>query len=227
MHQSENQQDRAGCVVQSVFTASIIIIFTIITLGFLNQAARTPVEAEAERAASIVSQAETAAESPAEAAVVPTSTDLPAPTATPVPPTATPVPPTAEPIEVATEPSGDEATEETAASSADESADTASASALDPAMVAEGQTLFTSACTACHGMDARGVTGLGKDLVASEFVHSISDEELIAFIKTGRPAWDPANTTGIDMPPKGGNPAITDEQLASIVAYIRSLNTAQ
>jgi disulfide bond formation protein DsbB len=33
------------------------------------------------------------------------------------------------------------------------------------------------------------------------------------------------NTTGIAMPPKGGNPLVTDEQLQIIVAYLRSLRT--
>ena len=45
----------------------------------------------------------------------------------------------------------------------------------------------------------------------------------MAFIKTGRPASDPANTTGVDMPPKGGNPAMTDQQIMDVIAYMRSL----
>jgi len=47
---------------------------------------------------------------------------------------------------------------------------------------------------------------------------------LIGFIKSGRPIWDAANTTGLDMPPKGGNPALSDEDLRKIVAYIRALH---
>ena len=34
---------------------------------------------------------------------------------------------------------------------------------------------------------------------------------------------DPLNTTGVGMPSKGGNPALTDEDLYDIVAYIRTL----
>ena len=94
--------------------------------------------------------------------------------------------------------------------------------ALDPEAVARGEISFVL-CSACHGMDARGVAGLGKDLVASEFVSGLTDEELLAFIKVGRPVWDPANTTGVDMPPRGGNPALMDEQIMDIIAYIRSL----
>ena len=52
----------------------------------------------------------------------------------------------------------------------------------------------------------------------------LSDEQLLAFIKTGRPTSDPANTTGVDMPPKGGNPALTDAQIVDIIAFIRTLH---
>ncbi len=78
-------------------------------------------------------------------------------------------------------------------------------------------------CAACHGPDARGIPNLGSDLVASEFVSSLTDEEFVEFIKTGRPADDPANTTGIAMPASGGNPALTDEDIFNILAYLQSL----
>ena len=94
---------------------------------------------------------------------------------------------------------------------------------LDPAMIAEGQTAFSTVCTACHGLNATGVQGLGKDLVTSEFVNSLSDEDLAQFIIVGREFTDPLNTTGIAMPARGGNPALTDEQIDLIVVYLRSL----
>jgi disulfide bond formation protein DsbB len=89
---------------------------------------------------------------------------------------------------------------------------------------AAGETLFAQNCSACHGPDAKGLPGLGKDMTTSDFIHSQTDSELLAFIKTGRPTSDPANTTGVDMPPKGGNPALTDAQLLDIIAFIRTLN---
>jgi disulfide bond formation protein DsbB len=88
---------------------------------------------------------------------------------------------------------------------------------------ATGQQLYASTCTACHGADARGVTGLGKDLTTSDFVHSLSDVELVDFLLSGRSSTDPANTTGVDMPPKGGNPALTEQNLQDIVAFLRSI----
>ncbi len=94
------------------------------------------------------------------------------------------------------------------------------AMAGDPA---KGEELYMSTCASCHGPDARGLPNLGKNLRTSEFVKGLSDEELLDFIKKGRPASDPANTTGVDMPPKGGNPALTDEDIMHIIAYIRSI----
>jgi hypothetical protein len=49
------------------------------------------------------------------------------------------------------------------------------------------------------------------------------DAELLEFVKTGRPVGDPLNTTGVDMPPKGGNPALSDVQILDIIAHIRTL----
>ncbi|MCP3856385.1 MAG: cytochrome c, partial [Actinomycetia bacterium] len=76
----------------------------------------------------------------------------------------------------------------------------------------------------CHGPDAEGLEKLGLPLVDSEFVASMSSADLLAFIKTGRAASDPENTTGVDMPVKGGNPALSDEDLIDIVAYLKSIN---
>lgn len=92
-----------------------------------------------------------------------------------------------------------------------------------PETIAEGKNLYIQSCSACHGADAKGVTGLGKDMTTSDFIKSLSDEELLDFTKKGRPSGDPDNTTGVDMPPKGGNPALTDDKLTAIIAYIRSI----
>jgi mono/diheme cytochrome c family protein len=116
-----------------------------------------------------------------------------------------------------------EATAEVTTESVTE-ADAASPPAHDPELVAHGAELFVT-CAACHGPDGRGIVGLGKDLVAGEFATTATDEEIIAVITNGRPIWDAANTTMVDMPARGGNPTITDEEIHAIVAYIRSLQT--
>lgn len=98
-------------------------------------------------------------------------------------------------------------------------ADQAGALVGDPEHGAE---IFTT-CAGCHGPDARGIQGLGKDLHNNAFLAGMNDDEAVAFLKTGRPATHELNTTGVDMPPKGGNPAYTDQDLYDIVAYIRTL----
>lgn len=92
--------------------------------------------------------------------------------------------------------------------------------------VAAGQRIYSSLCFACHGQAGVGVTGLGKPLVHSEFVDSQTDDELVQFLMVGRQPTDPLNTTGQLMPARGGNPALTDEDLYNTVVYIRSLNGA-
>ena len=87
-----------------------------------------------------------------------------------------------------------------------------------------GAQVFAGTCSSCHGPDAKGLPGLGKDLTTSTFVKGLTDEQLLAFVKTGRPASDPANTTGVDMPPRGGNPALTDKDLTDAIAFIRTIN---
>jgi disulfide bond formation protein DsbB len=88
--------------------------------------------------------------------------------------------------------------------------------------VREGGTIYQTTCSACHGMDARGVPFLGKDLIDSPFALGLTDEELLQFITVGRQPWDEGNTTGIAMPGRGGNPLLSDDQINLIIAYIRT-----
>jgi len=90
-----------------------------------------------------------------------------------------------------------------------------------------GKNIFVSSCSSCHGEQGEGMEGLGKPFTTSEFVAKSTDKELTTMIKMGRPIWDAANTTGIDMPPKGGNPALSDDELKDIITYIRSISTIE
>ena len=89
---------------------------------------------------------------------------------------------------------------------------------------ANGEKLYGGTCIACHGADATGVEGLGKSLIGSDFIDGLNDTEFVDFLKVGRPTSDPLNTTGVDMAPRGGNPALTDGDLEDIVAFVRTLN---
>ena len=86
-----------------------------------------------------------------------------------------------------------------------------------------GQTLFITSCATCHGLAGEGLPGLGKDMTTSEFIASKTDAELVEFIKVGRDPSDSLNTTGVAMPPKGGNPALDENDLFDIVSYLRVL----
>jgi mono/diheme cytochrome c family protein len=93
-----------------------------------------------------------------------------------------------------------------------------------PEVALDGEALFKVTCPACHGQDAKGVPGLGKDMTNSEFIDNLNDEELAEFIKQGRAANDPLNTTGVAMPPNGLNPALGDDEIMAIVKFMRSLS---
>lgn len=86
-----------------------------------------------------------------------------------------------------------------------------------------GTKLFNATCIACHGPEGVGVKGSGKTLQKNDFIKSLKDDDLLAFVKAGRAPTDPKNTTGIQMPPKGGNPALSDDDLLDIIAYLRTL----
>ena len=86
-----------------------------------------------------------------------------------------------------------------------------------------GQELYESVCIACHGPGGAGIENLGKPFVRSAFLAGKDDAELLAFVKVGRPSSDPENTTGVDMLPKGGNPALSDDDILDIIAYLRTL----
>lgn len=100
---------------------------------------------------------------------------------------------------------------------------TATSAAQPIDKLAQGKSVYEKTCVACHGPDAKGVKGLGKDMVESKFVKGLSDAQLADFIKKGRDTSDPANTTKVAMPPKGGNPALGDEDMLSVAVYVHSL----
>lgn len=89
--------------------------------------------------------------------------------------------------------------------------------------IASGDRLFHSTCVACHGRGGEGVAGNGKALKGNAFVVSLDDDGLFEFITKGRGPTDAANTTGIQMPPKGGNPALSEDDILDIIAYLRTL----
>jgi disulfide bond formation protein DsbB len=88
-----------------------------------------------------------------------------------------------------------------------------------------GRTLFVASCASCHGVNGLGGTGLTGDfkLQESAMVRASSPEQIAAFIIAGRPANSPDSLSGYSMPPKGGNPTLTDAQILQIAQYVKAL----
>ena len=81
----------------------------------------------------------------------------------------------------------------------------------DPAVVAEGQSLFNQVCQSCHGPGGQG-SDRGPALTRTTLTHGNADADVFRAIRTGVP--------GTQMPPFAG---FTDTQIWQLVSYIRSL----
>lgn len=97
-----------------------------------------------------------------------------------------------------------------------------------PGDPAHGQQLYNQTCTACHGASMEG--GVGPKLNPLQKItgtppfKKVSDpgvaDYLITTIANGK---DPSDGFG-QMPPKGGNTALTDQDVKDIAAYIIQAN---
>lgn len=95
---------------------------------------------------------------------------------------------------------------------------------VTPAMVSTGETLFKSVglCFACHGMDAKGLPGVGANLTDDEWFHGDGKyESLVDQILAG--VSPEVSKSGVMMPPKGGS-QITEEQARAIAGYVWTLS---
>lgn len=93
----------------------------------------------------------------------------------------------------------------------------------DGPVASAGELLYREACAGCHGQNAEGVTNLGNTLAGNQFVADLNDAELLEFIRAGRDLNHPDNTTGLVMPPSGGRPDLTDDEIFAIIGYLRSV----
>ncbi len=87
--------------------------------------------------------------------------------------------------------------------------------------IAHGEQIYLQSCAACHGLDGMGVANLGNQLRGSDFFASNTDEQLLAMIRAGRELNDPANTSGLVMPPSGGRPDLSDADILAIIQFLR------
>ena len=102
--------------------------------------------------------------------------------------------------------------------------DAGDAARQEPGDALAGAHLFATACATCHGFAAEGFPGLGKPLRGNRSIWEKTEDQLVHFLKEGRAAEDLLNTTGVEMPPRGGDPDLSDQDLRNIAAFLRSIN---
>lgn len=93
----------------------------------------------------------------------------------------------------------------------------------DPALLADGQRLYLEVCAACHGQRGEGIAGLSSTALAeSTLLQEGTDAEVLETIRIGRDASAAGNHSGVPMPPSGGRPDLSDDELRAIMSFLRS-----
>lgn len=84
--------------------------------------------------------------------------------------------------------------------------------------VEAGKAIYSQTCIACHGANGKGAIPGVADLTQSGGALAKSDEALIQSITEGmQSAGSP-----LAMPPKGGNPALSEADIKAVLAYLRA-----
>lgn len=80
-----------------------------------------------------------------------------------------------------------------------------------------GERLYSQNCAACHGADGKGVIPGAPDFTAPGGVLSSPDTLLVKRIVEGYQSPD----SPMAMPPNGGNPSLSREDIVAVLAYMR------
>lgn len=80
-----------------------------------------------------------------------------------------------------------------------------------------GKAVYGSTCIACHGANGKGVVPGAPDFTQANGVLSKPDDVLLQHITQG--FQSPGSPMA--MPAKGGNPALTADELRTVLSYIR------
>lgn len=81
-----------------------------------------------------------------------------------------------------------------------------------------GQQVYGTTCIACHGADGRGAFPGTPDFTDPEGALAKPDDELMHNIIDG--FQSPGSFMA--MPPKGGNPALSEAEVEAVIAYLRA-----
>ncbi|MCW8955974.1 MAG: cytochrome c [Gammaproteobacteria bacterium] len=81
-----------------------------------------------------------------------------------------------------------------------------------------GEQIYMQTCIVCHGDDGSGNMPGVPDLADNKQLLTEKDSVIVERIKAG--IQSPGN---LSMPARGGNPDLTDEQLLSVLVYVKQL----
>jgi cytochrome c oxidase cbb3-type subunit 3 len=99
----------------------------------------------------------------------------------------------------------------------------------EKALLAQGESIFKGKaagglCWTCHGLDGKGMKGLGPDLTDKAWLHG---DGTVDFVKSTVKAGIAKPKKGATpMPPFGGVP-LNDSQVAAVAAYVASLSAGK
>src|SRR6202045_1524363 len=91
----------------------------------------------------------------------------------------------------------------------------------DSAVMTAGQAIYRDQCSACHGIDGRGVAILFPSLAQSSLAHASDPTSPIRLVlRGGRSVATNAEPTAPGMPPFGWQ--LNDDQVAAVLTYVRN-----
>jgi cytochrome c5 len=90
--------------------------------------------------------------------------------------------------------------------------------ALATDAVQAGKKIYEQGCIVCHGANGKGAIPGVPDLTRKDGPLSKTDDVLVKHALEG--FQSPASP--LAMPPKGGNPNLTPEQIRQVVSYLHS-----
>ena len=89
---------------------------------------------------------------------------------------------------------------------------------VDPAQVDAGKKVFMTTCFACHGADGKGMVPgtpnlLGEKSPLLQESSILKERILKGYQSKGSP---------LAMPPKGGNPALTEKEIDDVIVFMKA-----
>lgn len=87
----------------------------------------------------------------------------------------------------------------------------------DEKAVAAGKAIYVQTCIACHGANGKGAIPGVADFTSDDGALAKTDEALIKSITEG--VQSPGSPMA--MPPKGGNPTLTEADIKAVLVYLR------